>query len=628
MIGGLVVVGAAACGGEVPGRLTFNDHVAPIVYANCASCHRPGEVAPFPLLTYADVRAYGDDIAHVTRTRQMPPWLPESGDHPLQGVRRLSDRDIETLQRWVKQGMAEGDATRRPDPPSFPDGWQLGQPDLVAEVERPFVLRGATSDVYRNLVFRASVSSPVWVRAVEFRTHGAPIHHAVIRVDPSSGSRRRDGADGNGGFDGMSWNLVDPDGQFLGWAPGRGPIALPDGMAWRLMPGMDLVVEVHVIAGGDSDGAAPQMITPTVGLYVADAAPTRVPVTVKMGTKLLDIPAGESAYRVTDSWETPFDVRLLGVYPHAHFLGSAMEVLATFPDGRSTVLLRIPRWNFHWQQDYRFVTPVMLPAGTRLTMRYTFDNSAANPFNPNRPPVRVRAGPSATDEMAELGLQLLPATTADGEALLREFVIREQRANLALGESRVQADPDDAEARAFLGGSLVQLERFGEALSHLEAAVRLGDTTAATQSDLGAVMMAFGRVEDAVTHFRRAATRSPTDEVHHFNLGTALTAAGRAREAEAAFRRALDVNPDFVDAHVNLGVALLTKQPAQAVPHFERAAQLASDSPVMHTNLAGALIAAGRPRDALPAIRRALALDPAYAPALDTQRRLAAAGIR
>ena len=624
---GLLCLGAVACGdatGDVPGRVTFNEHVAPIVFENCATCHRPGEVAPFPLLSYADTKAHAAEIGRETLARRMPPWLPERGEFPIAGMRRLSDVQIETLQRWIKQGLADGAPAARPTPPSFPDGWLLGTPDLVVTPERPFTIAALEADVYRNLVLRTSVPSTKYVRAVEFKTNGAPIHHAVIRVDHTSASRRRDGRDGNGGFEGMSWNLFDPDGQFVGWAPGRGPILAPEGMAWRLEPGMDLVVEVHVIQG---NGAA--SVAPSVGLHFTDTPPSRTPVTVKLGSKLIDIPAGTADYLVTDSYELPFVVDLLGVYPHAHYLARDMHVSAALPDGQVKTLLHIPQWSFHWQQDYRFITPIKLPPGTRVTMRYTFDNSAKNPSNPSTPPRRVQAGPKSTDEMAELSLQLLTTSPADSARLLNEFAGREQRANVAMAEQRVRTDPDNAENRAFLGGSYVQAGRFEEAIPHLHAAVRLGDTTAATQGDLGAAMMAANRPADALVYFQRAASLAPDDEVAHFNLGTTLATLSRHREAEAAYRRSLDVNPDYVDAHVNLGVSLLgRRQVDEALTHFRRAAELQPESVVMQSNLGGALMAAGRAREAIVAVRRALSIDPEYAPARDNLRRLTAMGIR
>ncbi len=615
---GLVL--AAACGGDadVPGRVTYHEHVAPIVYANCSGCHRPGQVAPFSLLSYADVKAYAAEIARETAERRMPPWLPAPGEFRFQGSRRLSDAHLETIQRWIKQGMAEGDPARGPAPPAFPDGWESGTPDLIVSMAAPYVLTSQAADVYRNFVMRVPLTRERFVRAVEFRANGAPIHHAVIRVDGTAQSRRRDGRDGAPGFDGMSWSASDPDGQFVGWAPGRGPIASPAGMAWRLPPDTDLVVEMHMIPG-----EAPVTVAPQVGLFFTDETPTLRPVTLKLGSKVIDIPPGEANYRITDSVVLPHAVRLLSVYPHAHYLGRDMEVTVTWPDGAARTLLHIPQWNFHWQQDYRLETPLDLPAGTRVTMRYVYDNSDGNPFNPSQPPVRVQAGPKSTDEMAELGLQVLAATPEQAAELDRMFVEREQRANIALGEQRVGQAPDNAEYRAFLGGSLAEAGRYVEAIPHLEAAIRLGDRTAATEGDLGAAKMASGRAADALGHFQRAVALAPDDEVMWFNLGTTLSALARSAEAEAAFRKALSLNPDYVDAHVNLGVVLIGRRRMdEAVTHFARAAALRPDSAVMHSNLAGALMAAGRRDEALAAARRALAIDPQHPAARATVRRL------
>jgi Flp pilus assembly protein TadD len=623
---GICVVGAAACGsdGDVPGRVTFNEHIAPIVFDNCAACHRPDQVAPFSVLSYESVKAHAAEIGRETEARRMPPWLPAPGEFQLEGERRLTDVQIETIQRWIKQGMAEGDPAALPPTPEFPDGWELGTPDLVVSPDEPYLLTPNGPDVYRNLVVKTDVPAPRYVQAIEFRTNGAPIHHAVVRLDRTQASRRRDGADGEVGFEGMSWTAADPDGQFLGWAPGRGPIRSPDGMAWRLDPGTDLVVEAHVIRG---DTIEP--IAPTLGLHFTDEAPSLHPITLRLGSKVIDVPPGKSDYLVTDSYVLPFAVSVLSVYPHAHYLGKQVQAIATLPDGSVKTLLHIPRWSFHWQQDYRFQTPVELPGGTRLTMRWTYDNSSDNPDNPNDPPIRVLAGPKSTDEMSELGLQVLASSPAEAARLLSDFSEKGIRENVEMAEHRLKLDPDNPEYRAFLGGSYVQAGRYGEAVPHLETAVRLGDRTAATQSDLGAAKMGLGRPADALPHFQRAAELAPDDEVLHYNVGTTLSALSRHAEAERAFERALSINPDYADAHVNLGVALLGRRRYDdAVTHFRRAADLQPSSPVMQSNLAGAYMAAGRNRDALAAAKRALELDPAFAPAQDTIRRLAAMGIR
>ncbi len=621
-----MLLSAAACGGsdDVPGRVTYTEHVAPILYENCASCHRPGQIAPFSLLTYADAREQATEIGRATLSRQMPPWLPAPGEFPIQRTRGLTDIEIETLQRWIKQGMAEGEPALAPPAPVFAKDWESGTPDLVVQPDEPYVLRPQAGDVYRNIIVRVPVTETRFVRAVEFKTNGAPIHHAVIRLDRSSASRRRAGRDGQVGFAGMAVNASDPDGQFIGWAPGRGPIESPPQMAWRLEPGTDFVVEMHMLPS-ETDVA----VSPTIGLFFTDVAPTRTPVTVKLGSKVIDIPPGKADYLVTDSYVLPVAVQVLSVYPHAHYLGRDMLATLTFPDGTSRTLLHIPQWDFHWQQDYRFETPIALPAGTRITMRYTYDNSAANPFNPHTPPVRVLAGPMSTDEMAEFALQVLTETPAQAAQLQAEAVEKERRADIALGESRVRDEPGNAEYRAFLGGAYVQVGRFAEALPHLEEAVRLGDRTAATQADLGAARMGMGDASAALPHFQRAVALAADDEVLQYNLGTTLAALSRHNEAEAAFRRALALNPDFVDAHVNLGVAQLGRRRyTEAIDHFARAAELQPESASLHSNLASALLAAGRLSDAAAAARRALALDPNMAAARAVLDRVQRQGIR
>jgi tetratricopeptide (TPR) repeat protein len=604
--------------------LTFTRDVAPIVFSKCAPCHRPGAVAPFSLLSYADAVKHADGMAEETRKHHMPPWLPDPGEFPILGERRLTADQVETIQRWVDGGKLEGALSDLPKAPVFPDGWQLGHPDLVVS-PAPYPLRPGAEDVYRNLVIRAPVASDVFVRAVEFRTNGAPIHHAVIRVDRTGGSRAKDGADGQPGFDGMAWQTFqDPDGQFIGWAPGRGPIVAPEGMPWRLERGADLVVELHMLAA-----KKPSTISPTVALFFSTAPPTRAPLTVKMSSKLIDIPAGATGYEATDTYQLPVSVDLLSVYPHAHYLGKDMLVTATSPDGATKTLLHIPQWSFHWQQDYRYATPIALPQGTTIRMRYTYDNSADNEDNPHKPPVRVRLGPNSTDEMAELGLQVLTASLADAARLVQSFDDRDAQANVALGEMRVRDNPLSADYQGFLGKSYVEVERYADALPHLEAAVRLDPRASGAESDLGTALMALNRMPEALLHLQRAAALTPRDETIQFNLGNAMARVSRSSEAAAAYQRALALNPDFADAHVNFGTLLYAHgRVAEALPHLQRAADLMPNSAVVHTDYASALAASGRYADALAQTRRALELNPDYPPARDNLARLQQLGVK
>ncbi len=622
----MAVFGVPGCGGSTPppATVTFNKDVAPIVFANCASCHRPGGAAPFSLLTYAESAEQAEAMAAETFKGHMPPWLPARGEFPILGERRLGAGEIDTIQRWVKGGAVEGASADLPAPPAFPDGWELGTPDVVATTDRPFIVKAGSDDVYRNLVLKVPLTEGVFVRAVEFRTNGASIHHAVIRVDRTSASRRRDGADGQPGFDGMAFSVRDPDGQFIGWAPGRGPIVSPEGMAWRLERGSDLIVELHVIDSKDAIA-----LKPSVGLFLTTTPPRQRPITVRMGSKAIDVPAGKADYVVTDEYELPSNVTLLSVYPHAHYLGRDMRTTATLPDGSVKTLLHIPRWDFHWQQDYRYAAPIALPKGTKLAMRYTFDNSAGNPDNPHSPPVRVQAGPRAVDEMAEFSLQLLTESAGDALRLLQDFDRKDKLSNVALGEIRSRDQPDSIEARSLLGGAYVEVGRFAEAIPHLEASLRLGDKSAGTHNYLGVAAMSMGRLEEAVAHFRRAVAAAPRDEVMHFNLGTVLSGMNRTAEAESAFRRSLAANPEYGDAHQNLASLLLSKgRVKEALPHFQRAVDLNPESALSHSNLGGALASAGRFSEAMPHIRRALEIDPTYAPALDNLQKLQRMGIR
>jgi hypothetical protein len=357
-------------------------------------------------------------------------------------------------------------------------------------------------DLFRNVVLRVSLPATRYVRAVEFRPGaGRVIHHAVITVDRTRSARRRDGADGEVGYDGMIvQEAQNPDGHFIGWTPGRGPIVAADGLQWRLDKGSDLIVQLHLLPGKI---AVP--VNPTIGLFFTDTPPARTPLMVKLGSKAIDIPAGQTDYAIADSYTLPVDVDLVSLYPHAHYLGREMHAEATLPDGTSRRLLHIPQWSFHWQQDYRFVTPVRLPRGTTVSMRYTYDNSSGNRFNTNQPPKPVRYGANSADEMGDLWLQLLPHSTADAARLASEFQRRDALASVAGAEMLVRHFPDDPKHLTFLGGSYAQVGRLAEASTALEKALRLDPRSADAHNYLGGVRLAERRLPEVIVHFTRAA---------------------------------------------------------------------------------------------------------------------------
>jgi len=605
--------------GQASGAVTFTKQVAPILYANCVTCHRPGQIAPFSLVSYDDAKRHAGAIADATGARQMPPWLAAPGEFAFVGARRLTDDQIATLRQWAGSGAPEGDPKDLPAVPAFPEGWQLGQPDLVVTMPQPFMLAPGDTDRYRQIVYPLSLPAGRFVRAVELRPGTSPVHHAIIRIDPTRSSRRHDAEDKDPGFEGgMALDAKNPDGHFVGWSPGRGPITSPDGMPWRLDRGVDLVVELHLIPG-----KTVQPVQPMIGLYFTDTPPVQTPVELTIGVRTLDIPAGDASYRVTSSFTLPVDVTLISLYPHAHYLGKAVQVTATLPDGTTKHLLNIPRWDFHWQTEYRLEKPLPLPRGTAVTMDYTYDNSAANEDNPSSPPKRVLYGLRSSDEMATLAMQVLTTSPADTRRLTASVYARAAQESLDGAQMNATREPNNPQYQWDLGRSLVEAGRPAEALAPLQAAVQGLPRHARAHDFLGRVLFAAGRREEALAQFQQAATLDPGDELLPYDLGKVLAELGRIPEAVKAFQQALAVNPDYGLAYAGLGVALLRAGKTQeAVQAFQRSVVLAPDSAEAENGLAVALAQSGRTPEALDHVRRALVIDPDYGPARDNLARL------
>jgi tetratricopeptide (TPR) repeat protein/mono/diheme cytochrome c family protein len=562
--------------------VTFNRDIAPIVFQYCAPCHHPGEAGPFPLLTYADTKSHAQQIALLTAKRVMPPWLPAP---QLQGLRfadelRLSDAQIELIQKWVSQGEQQGSAADLPRAPRFVEGWQLGAPDEIVEAQKPYILPPSGTETYWNFIFRTPVNRTRWLRAIEIRPGDKRVvHHANVLVDRNQSARAQEKEPG-AGFPGMELKIAseafDPDSHFLFWKPGTVIQPEPNGMGLRLDKDTDLVLNVHLQPSGK-----PEKILPSLGLYFTDQPATLFPLLLQMeNDRDLDIPAGAKDFLVTDKFTLPVDVDLLAIYPHAHYLGKDLQAVAALPDGSSEMLIYIPQWDLNWQAVYHYAEPVPLPKGTTILMRYRYDNSTDNIANPNNPPRRVVAGNRSTDEMAHLWLQVLPHAAPNARVDPR-MLIQE-----AMARHNIEKNPADFEAHYNLAAILQAQGAHTEAVQQFAIAVRIRPQDATANNGMGASLLAVGQVQESIPYFQTALQTQPDNFDARYNLANAFVAENRFAEAVEQYRAATRLHPHDANAEANLGSALaVTGDLAQARQHFERALQLDPKNKLARENL-------------------------------------------
>jgi tetratricopeptide (TPR) repeat protein len=401
------------------------------------------------------------------------------------------------------------------------------------------------------------------------------VHHAFVLIDDRGDSVALDDADPGPGFGGMSAGpgARSPGGHFVSWQPGKMPSFVPDGMSWRLPMGSRLVLQVHLQTTGK-----PESMQASVGLFFTDQPPVAVPYKLVLASADIDIPAGEADYVLSSSYKLPVDVSVLGLIPHAHYLGKQLHAWADLPDGSRKWLIRIDQWDFNWQGDYRLADPVFLPRGSVIQQRFTYDNSEANPRNPNQPPKRVTYGLNTTDEMGELWIQVLPGSHQDYETLNTDFGKRALANRLDAINRRLATTPDDVDAHIELGKTLIALGRGVEAIAPLDRAIELDD--------------------------RRAAEAYYLKGMHEVQRGA--TAA-----AHAAFSAAVERQPGHFAAQNALGMlALRTNNNELALKHFRLSVEAWPESAASQANLGLVLLRLGRPREAIAPLEAAIAIEP------------------
>jgi Tfp pilus assembly protein PilF len=532
------------------------------------------------LVTFGDVKSHARQIADVTSRRLMPPWLPSAEGLPFAEDSHLSDAQIALFQKWVGDGLLPGDPSSLPPVPKFASGWQLGQPDLVLKAQAAYIIPASGSDVYWNFVFRDPVASPRFVKAIEIHPGDKRlVHHANLLVDRAQSARSQEASPGQG-FAGMELQIesesFDPDGHFLFWKPGSAPVVEPPGLALRLDPDNDLVLNTHLQPSGK-----PEQVQPSIGIYFTGQPATKFPVLLQLeNDRALDIPAGDANFIVTDRFALPAAVQLLAVYPHAHYLCRDMVAVAQLPDGSRKILIHIPRWDLNWQAVFRLETPELLPAGTVLEMRYRYDNSADNIANPHNPPQRVKGGNRAVDEMAHLWLQVLPV--ASGGASDPRFTLLE-----SLARHHIENNPADFEAHYNLAAMLQSRGALAEAVEQYRTAAKLRPGDATVENSLGGALLAVHEPSQAIQHLSLAVAARPDYFDAHYNFGMALAVSQQFGRAAGEFAAALRIRPNDAQAEVNLGAALAELGETQkAIVHFKRALELDPSNALARENLA------------------------------------------
>jgi len=412
----VVVLGIGVLLGAVGGAakaVTFSEDIAPIVWKNCVECHRPGEAGGLHFRSYAEVQASAKLIAAVTESKYMPPWKVVPGHGEFVNERGLSADEIAKIRAWVEAGTPEGDAALTPPLPEFTEGWRLGPPDLVLEMHESFTVPASGPDVYVNFVVPIpELPEGTYVRALEYRTAAPSVaHHTLFALDTTGIGRELDAEEPGPGFGGMAAGLRKS--RIGGWAIGAVPAPYPAGAALPVPKGSDLILEAHFHPSGKEEVERAK-----VGVFLTREVPVRtlvnVPVPFQFGVGMnIDIPAGEAHYELREQFTLPIDCEIVNIFPHAHYICKEMHAVAVLPDASRRELILIRDWDFAWQEQYTYRSPIAVPKGTVIETYFLYDNSAANPRNPTSPPKRVTFGPNSTDEMASLGVNVMPMKQSD-----------------------------------------------------------------------------------------------------------------------------------------------------------------------------------------------------------------------
>ncbi len=571
---------ARAADAPLPEKPTFSRDIAPLLYKHCSVCHRPGAAGPFDLLAYDDLHRHLKQSLKVIEARVMPPWLAESGFGEFSGDRRLDDRAIALFQKWAAQGAAEGDPTELPKLPDAAAEWTLGKPDLILKAAKAYSLSAEGNDVYWNFVMPTGLDSRRFVRAVELHSGNARVvHHGFLYMDSSSTARRRSDNAGGAGFEGMETgeDTFAPEGQNISWQPGKETCIRTEDSPWLIPADADLLLQVHLRRRGKVEEVQPE-----IGLYFTDKPPTPLLYRITLRSTSIDIPAGVSDYAIASNYTLPVDVEALSISAHAHYLGKEVHGYAKLPDGRQVELLKISRWNFNMQDSYTFKSPLPLPKGAKIQMRWEFDNSDRNAANPNSPPRRVQYGVNSTDEMGELSIQLRVKSRADYAILSADFARNWMWPDaIEFQENRLKRNPNDARIEVALAKLYMQAGQQKEMARHLNAAFKMEADCPQANYVLAHLLVQRNDYANAADRYRRCLQAEPDNFRAQSDLALTLGLLGKLPESVEQFTSALKLNPRDSLTHANLGkVYALQGKLHEARIEIETAIRLDPDQPV------------------------------------------------
>ena len=390
-------------------EVSFHKQVLPILQNHCQGCHRAGEAAPMPLLTYKETRPFARAIRAAVINKKMPPWFADRQHGKFSNDTSLSQSEIDTFTTWADTGAKEGDPNDAPAPKEFTKGWTIGKPDLVIDMPAAHKVPATGTIEYTYFVVPTGFTEDKWVEKIEIRPGTSSVVHHIIALNRPKGSTYlKDAPVGVAYIPGakptISGKKASGDGSFVGLTDGlieMLSVYVPGGFAYdtkpgqaRLIPaGSDLIFQNHNITTGKET-----LDRSSIGIVFAKTQPKERVVNAYVRNDSFVIPPGESAYRVDASVEIQHDTKLQSLMPHMHLRGKAFEYVATYPTGESQTLLKVPNYDFNWQLTYQLEKPVLLPKGTRLRATAWFDNSPNNKFNPD-PKSEVRWGDQSWEEM-------------------------------------------------------------------------------------------------------------------------------------------------------------------------------------------------------------------------------------